>query len=223
MTKILKKVPLSTEQSTPKSADPTKGIQANPFTQEEMTALQEEGAWEGGYVEGLGYVAGLRGDPEQHASPSIVYPDDGTVIYPGIYVPRGSYNANHAHLDPTNHFETQVHLSWQSGYTGIGSGGIVPDWWQSNIAAAFTFLQYIDEDILYEIDGPVLPNIFWKKISNGIYSIGIKFKYYCKKYNRNTAIGDEEEWIFEDSFMGSIDTEIPYDPDLKRGYPLNDD
>ena len=56
MTKILKKVQLSTEQSTPKSADPTKGTQINPFTQEEMTTLQEEGTWNGGYVEGLGYI-----------------------------------------------------------------------------------------------------------------------------------------------------------------------
>lgn len=56
MTKILKKVQLSTEQSTSKSADPTKGTQTNPFTQVEMATLQEEGTWNGGYVERMGYV-----------------------------------------------------------------------------------------------------------------------------------------------------------------------
>jgi hypothetical protein len=56
MTKILKKVQLSTEQSTPKSADPTKGTVTNPFTQVEMATLQEEGTWNGGYVEGQGYI-----------------------------------------------------------------------------------------------------------------------------------------------------------------------
>ena len=48
MTKILKKVQLSAEQSTPMSADPTKGTPIKPFTQEEMTQLQKEGMWEGG-------------------------------------------------------------------------------------------------------------------------------------------------------------------------------
>jgi hypothetical protein len=56
MTKILKKVQLSTEQSISKSADPTKGTQTNPFTQVEMATLQEEGIWNGGYVERMGYV-----------------------------------------------------------------------------------------------------------------------------------------------------------------------
>lgn len=56
MTKILKKVQLSAEQSTPKSADPTKGTQTNPYTQVEMASLQEEGTWNGGYVEGMGYI-----------------------------------------------------------------------------------------------------------------------------------------------------------------------
>lgn len=56
MNKILKKVQLSTEQSTPKSEDPTKGTQTNPYTQVEMATLQEEGTWNGGYVEGMGLV-----------------------------------------------------------------------------------------------------------------------------------------------------------------------
>jgi hypothetical protein len=56
MNKILKKVQLSTEQSTPKSVDPTKGTKINPYTQEEMATLQEEGTWDGGYVEGMGYI-----------------------------------------------------------------------------------------------------------------------------------------------------------------------
>ena len=56
MTKILKKVQLSSEQSTLKSADPTKGTQINPYSQEEMAQLQEEGTWNGGYVEGMGLI-----------------------------------------------------------------------------------------------------------------------------------------------------------------------
>ena len=56
MNKILKKVQLCTEQSTPKSEDPTKGTQTNPYTQVEMATLQEEGTWNGGYVEGMGYI-----------------------------------------------------------------------------------------------------------------------------------------------------------------------
>lgn len=56
MTKILKKVQLSTEQSTPKSAEPTKGTQTNPYTEQEMRMLQEQSAWNGGYVEGMGYI-----------------------------------------------------------------------------------------------------------------------------------------------------------------------
>ena len=56
MTKILKKVQLNTEQTTSQSADPTKGTQTNPYTQVEMTQLQEEGTWNGGYVEGMGYI-----------------------------------------------------------------------------------------------------------------------------------------------------------------------
>lgn len=56
MTKILKKVQLSAEQSTPMSADPTKGTQTNPYTELEMRMLQVNETWPGGYVEGVGYV-----------------------------------------------------------------------------------------------------------------------------------------------------------------------
>jgi len=56
MTKILKKVRLSAEQSTPMSADPTKGTQTNPYTELEMRMLQVNETWPGGYVEGVGYV-----------------------------------------------------------------------------------------------------------------------------------------------------------------------
>ena len=56
MNKILKKVQLSTEQSTPMSADPTKGTQTNPYTEQEMRMLQANETWPGGYVEEIGYV-----------------------------------------------------------------------------------------------------------------------------------------------------------------------
>ena len=45
MAKILKKVQLSTEQVTQKSADPTKGTLINPFTQAEMEQFQEMILW----------------------------------------------------------------------------------------------------------------------------------------------------------------------------------
>ena len=220
MTKILKKVQLSTEQSTPKSADPTKGTPIKPFTQEEMTQLQKEGMWDGGYVEGMGYVVGFRGELEEHASPSIVYPDNGTVLYPGIYVPRGSYHDFHASFETSDIVDGQVHLSWLSGYTGTGSCGVVPDWWKSNISAQFVLPPHFDyeNNKMTQIDGPTYPaDVFWKKITSGVYSIGIKFKYYCYNYIREE---EDDSWQFADCYMGSVDTEIPYDPDLKRGYPI---
>lgn len=56
MSKILKKVQLSTGQCTQNSADPTKGTESNPYSQEEMLILLRDSTWNGGYVEGMGYV-----------------------------------------------------------------------------------------------------------------------------------------------------------------------
>ncbi len=59
MAKILKKVQLSTEQSISQSADSTKGTQSNPYTQEEMSQLQAQETWQGGYVEAMGMVPAM--------------------------------------------------------------------------------------------------------------------------------------------------------------------
>ncbi len=98
MTKILKKVQLSTEQSTPKSADPTKGTQTNPYTQVEMATLQEEGTWNGGYVEGMGYIVPMMMGSDSSGSDANPY-IQGTheflysKIVPIAY-PAAGFNAN---------------------------------------------------------------------------------------------------------------------------------
>ena len=92
MTKILKKVQLSTEQSTPNSADPTKGTQTNPYTQVEMATLQEEGTWNGGYVEGMGYIVPMM---SMNSGSSSSGDSDNMDEYEGIHV-----NNNH---DDTSH------------------------------------------------------------------------------------------------------------------------
>lgn len=125
MTKILKKVQLSTEQSTPKSADPTKGTQINPFTQEEMTALQEEGTWNGGYVEGMGLVP-MMAMYDSFSSNYPTYPlqdgflaklandtfyffgnDDSYLILPGVwfdYGPIDDMTGNYGDLEIIHNF-----------------------------------------------------------------------------------------------------------------------
>ena len=75
MGKIIKKVTLNAPASTSTTstslgqtgADPTKGTQTNPYTQVEMSTLQEIGTWNGGYVAGMGYVPSnviVRGMPD---------------------------------------------------------------------------------------------------------------------------------------------------------------
>ena len=217
MTKIFKKLQLSAEQITPMSADPTNATPIKPFTQQEMTQLQKEGMWEGGYVEGMGYVSGARGEFEEHTSPSVVYPDNGTVFYPGIYVPIGNYHDYHTDFNTPDIVDGQVHLYWLDGYTGTGSCGVVPDWWKSNISAQFVLPPQFGDETMRQLDGPTYPaDVFWKKITNGVYSIGIKFKYWCYDY----IGGGDNNWILIDSHLGSVDIEIPYDPDLKRGHPI---
>lgn len=56
MTKILKKVKLNAPASTSTGIDPTKGNVKNPYTWEEFLELLSIGMWEGGYVEGRGYI-----------------------------------------------------------------------------------------------------------------------------------------------------------------------
>lgn len=224
MTKILKKVQLSAEQSTPMSADPTKGTAENPYTQEERAAFPQ-GTWPGGFVQGVGFVPGTKGNPEPMTSPSISYPDDGTIIYPGIYVPAGSYTAQHFHFDNNRNFDSQLNLAWGSGYTGTSSFGI-PNWGRSNIAHSIIFNLYpYNIDLCRkEVLGPINPNVHWKKISNGVYSIALKFKYVFNLYYITNHDPNLQDSAWELFYTGeaSIDTEIPYEPDLNRGYPLID-
>ena len=57
MTKLIKKVQLTFEQDNSQHADPTKGTQTNPYTQEEMAQLLAQDGWQGGYVESVGHVS----------------------------------------------------------------------------------------------------------------------------------------------------------------------
>ena len=160
MTKILKKVQLNTEQSTPKSADPTKGTQENPYSQEEFSGFPE-GTWKGGYVEGAGYVA-----PATRGS----YPDTGNVLYPGIYVDAGKFQADHEDVNNWSHdgIGTTVNVNWTSGYTGNANLYGDPDWFQSGINAS------INRSNSNQPRNVVLAH--WKKISDGVYHAVVEEK-----------------------------------------------
>ena len=151
MAKILKKVQLSTEQSTPMSADPMKGTQENPYSQEEFAAVPD-GAWKGGYVEGAGYVA-----PASRGS----YPDTGNVLYPGIYVDAGRFQADH---QPYNGVELEVRVWWTSGYTGNINYYSDPDWFASGIRA----------DTTPRVSNSVVA--YWEKVSDGVYRGAVALK-----------------------------------------------
>lgn len=143
MAKILKKVQLS--------ADPTKGTQENPYSQEEFAAVPE-GTWKGGYVEGAGYVA-----PATRGS----YPDTGNVLYPGIYVDAGRFEADHQNYNGTG---LTVTVWWTSGYTGNANLYGDPDWFYSEIKANTE---------------PRLTNsvvAYWEKVSDGVYKAAVVLK-----------------------------------------------
>ena len=57
MTKLIKKVQLNTEQNDSlQSADSTKGIVTNPFTEEEYEKMLQVQNWNGGYVDRKGFM-----------------------------------------------------------------------------------------------------------------------------------------------------------------------
>ena len=57
MTKLIKKVQLNTEQNDSlQSAGSTKGIVTNPFTEEEYEKMLQVQNWNGGYVDGKGFM-----------------------------------------------------------------------------------------------------------------------------------------------------------------------
>lgn len=75
MSKIIKKIKLNASQVEQVNTDPTKGTQANPFTQEEMHQLQAQESWNGGYVESVGYsVPMMIGGMDSGTSGSNEYP-----------------------------------------------------------------------------------------------------------------------------------------------------
>jgi hypothetical protein len=159
MAKILKKVQLS--------ADPTKGTQENPYSQEEFAAVPE-GTWKGGYVEGAGYVA-----PATRGS----YPDTGNVLYPGIYVSAGAFISDDDVLN--NLYLTEINVDWTSGYTGNANLYGDPDWYKSNIRAnADAKVRYVSTHAYVdrsELITPVVP--YWKKIQDGVYHAAVQLKY----------------------------------------------
>lgn len=56
MAKVIKKIYLSAESGTGVNEAVLKGTPENPYTQLEMQQLQTQGTWNGGYVEGEGYI-----------------------------------------------------------------------------------------------------------------------------------------------------------------------
>ena len=188
MTKILKKVQLSTEQSTPKSADPTKGTQTNPYTQVEMATLQEEGTWNGGYVEGMGYIVPMM-SVNSGSGPDL--PLDSQT---GIKVAAG--NSYYHQISLNNYLNAYLNLEWYEGYTGqssypAGSMQPISGWVHSQVnIAAFEFSQdYCDtqEEIYHCVElasgNSGMPNGDWE-LDNGYpsYRIKIHFNYIYRKF-----------------------------------------
>ena len=189
MTKILKKVQLSTEQSTLKSADPTKGTQINPFTQEEMAQLQEEGTWEGGYVEGMGLIVPMMMGSDSGSDPNL--PLDSQT---GIKVAAG--HSFYHQISLNTYLNAYLNLEWYEGYTGqsefpTGSMQPIPNWNHSqvNISALNLDQDYCDtqEEVYHCVElasgNSGMPNGDWE-LDNGYpsYRIKIHFNYIYRKF-----------------------------------------
>jgi hypothetical protein len=56
MTRIIKKIKLTSEKDKVLDKDALKGTQSNPFTQDEFELMKSSNLWTGGYVEGIGYT-----------------------------------------------------------------------------------------------------------------------------------------------------------------------
>ena len=199
MTKILKKVQLSTEQSTPKSADPTKGTQTNPYSQEEMAQLQEEGTWEGGYVEGIGPVPMIMGG---------INSCDGSSNR--VYVHAGSNSETKDLPFDYDYYCTKnpravVNVSWDEGYTDISGAGKYEYLVKSNVSIYAS--DFSEGDLPFTFDGENTTVILkvivegngtasgdWTKIADGQYKITgtLPFKWVIKGEHMEDLVYDKK-------------------------------
>jgi len=84
------------------------------------------------------------------------YPDTGNVLYPGIFIEGGRFQADHENFNGST--DNTVHVWWDSGFTGNANIYGDPEWFHSNISA------YTD---LNSSAGLVTAN--WAKVSDGVY------------------------------------------------------
>ena len=196
MTKILKKVQLSTEQSTLKSADPTKGTAENPYSQVEMATLQEEGTWNGGYVEGMGLVPMMS-----------VNSYDGSINR--VYVQAGSISETKDLPFDYNQYCSKkpgatVNVSWDEGYTDISEAGIDEYLVKSNVTVFAS--DYSKGELPFTFDGnntTVVLKVLaedrgtasgdWDKIADGQYKIigTLPFRWVIKGENEEDLVYDK--------------------------------
>lgn len=179
MTKLIKKVTLDRMSNTQRATDPTKGTAANPYSLAEMES-SASGTWPGGYVEGVGYVT-----PASNGSSP--YPDTGNVLYPGIWVDGGRFQADHENFITVSN-DTTVNVWWDSGYTGNMNTMGDPDWVHSNISADATPKSQSYVGVI---------TAHWKKIADG--------EYHAVIANRNSEAGSilsSLEYTLEELLMG---------------------
>jgi hypothetical protein len=198
MTKILKKVQLSAEQSTPMSADPTKGTQTNPYTQVEMAQLQEAGAWNGGYVEGMGYIVPMMSMLDNLSVNYPTYPlqdgflaqlendtfyffgnDDSYLILPGVWFDLGPVDDINGRFGDLNDIHNFAELSDLYGHYGTTeysdiNGYIIPNH-QSTYGA------WADE-IYHELDNCTNYDELFPDVC---HRLGLG---YAERYTRHDAI-----------------------------------
>lgn len=188
MTKILKKVQLCTEQSTLKNADPTKGTQTNPYTQKEMAILQEEGAWNGGYVEGMGYMAPMMSMLDSSGS------------YPKriIKIKGGKKNSQTVKIDNFDEFSVYLKFSWESG-----DAAVVPITHPHQMPDSPITVTAYNKRFVYEIKTntilfmPVdrcIPPSSLVEIGNNYFKVDMTFHYKKTVYDLET----HEKKVFED-------------------------
>lgn len=176
MNKILKKVQLSTEQSTPMSADPTKGTAENPYSQVEMATLQEEGTWNGGYVEGMGYIVpmmmGLNSDSDPHE----------------LWIKEGKGNTQVIKIDNHTEFSISFTFSWEEGLARV-----LPVSVHLNIPDSPIYAE--DRKYKYEIieNSKVTGTVEWQvpgsypgSLDNSFLRVSFSFNYNKTEYDPKT-------------------------------------
>ena len=203
MTKILKKVQLSTEQSAPNSADPTKGTQTNPYTQKEMAILQEEGAWNGGYVEGMGYLVPIKSGIMGSYGSLVPYISSGNHEFEENLefihsnscnpCPKVNFRVEWGNGYPEN-FDSELleglPLSQITVYSPVYSSGVLP----FKLSGDNT-----DTRLIVDVEpvNSLVPTGNWFNDFNGNYSIKGSFKYNweLKGENGETIMHDDDSGI----------------------------